>query len=96
MFGDYSQAARVPNFQTKDGLTALMIVVMKGHFDVVQELIRAKADSHLKDFNNGWMAIHYAAKNGRLQIFKALIEAGTIENTLGGWKNPSHNFSRKS
>jgi len=49
--------------------TPLMIASYKGHFGAVKELLKAKADKTLKNYNDGGrLAIDYAREQGHMDI----------------------------
>jgi ankyrin repeat protein len=67
------------------GTTALMIAALKGHSQVVKELLEAKANVNIQNVDKS-TALMLAAKHGHLQIVKELLEKGAdinIQNTKG-------------
>merc|ERR1719174_1817070 len=53
-----------PNFRDRDGKTALILACFMGSSGIANNLIRFGADVNLKDFENGWTALHYVAMRG--------------------------------
>ena len=65
-----------PNIQIENGGgTALMIAVDTGYQQGVEILLNAGASVKLRD-SNGYTALHYAAKNGNLEIVELLLASG--------------------
>lgn len=52
------------------GESPLMLAALKGHQDLVEQLIKRGADVN----KTGWTALHYAASSGQLSIISLLIE----------------------
>ena len=61
--------------QTIDGLSALQVATVAGHFDVVRFLLGEGSDIDQVD-DDGYTALHFAARDGRLQIARLLIRHG--------------------
>jgi ankyrin repeat protein len=59
-----------------DGVTALMIAVLRGKTDVVKQLLGAGADVNRTETSNERSALHYAAQKGHTEIVKLLLRAG--------------------
>jgi outer membrane protein assembly factor BamB len=64
------------NARTAYGVTALHLAADKGHLEVVQVLLRHKADINLKDTFYGSSALTWAADKRHTPIVAALLEAG--------------------
>jgi len=73
--------AKIEAREPKDGQTALMWAAAEHHADVVQALIDAHADlkAHSKQ---GFMAIHFAAREGDQATVEAFLHAGVDINIL--------------
>ena len=59
----------------KSKCTPLMIASSEGHLDIVRELIRARANVHVKD-RDDWGALHFACSSGFLEIVRLLLDNG--------------------
>ena len=70
-------------------MTALMLATNKGHLGVVQDLIQGRADTNkqhpvrplnieeiISSQETGWTPIFFAAKSGKMDIFKELLHKG--------------------
>jgi hypothetical protein len=68
---------KLHKLQDNRGKTALMWAAYKGYLDVVNALVKARADVNLKD-NYDLTALMRAAQEGHLAILQALVEAGSI------------------
>ena len=71
------------NVNAKDneyGNSALMLAAWKGHTEIVNALIKARAEVNAKD-KDGRTALMCAAENGRTETVNALIEAGADDLT---------------
>jgi ankyrin repeat protein len=55
----------------------IILASLYGHLEVVKELIARGANPNIVD-KNGMTALHEAARMGRLQIVKALIQSGAL------------------
>ena len=60
-----------------DGCTPLIIHTAAGNKEIVQELIKWKANVDLQD-SNGWSALMFASQNGNTEIVQDLVFAGAI------------------
>ena len=72
--------------KNKNGSTALMLAVEKGHVDVVARLLQGGADSNVKT-RNGLTALMSAARTGNVDAVKHLLLGGADPNiqTQDGW-----------
>lgn len=61
--------------QNKEGQTLLMQLIISGTLEMVERLVVAGANIHLKD-KQGWSAVWYAVKHRHLEIVKYLHEHG--------------------
>ena len=70
-------AARVSyvNMADRWGNSALKFAASRGHYPVVQLLIRLGANLSQADNRDGQTALHWAAQNGHINIVKALLSA---------------------
>jgi ankyrin repeat protein len=66
--------------ENSTGWTALMFAVNKGHKDIVQRLVSAGADVHIRD-KRGRSALSLALERGDVDVMKVLIEGGADVNT---------------
>ncbi|PNG99918.1 Palmitoyltransferase AKR1, partial [Tetrabaena socialis] len=57
-----------------NGRTALHCASLNGSKEVVEALLRARADMAAKD-TGGWTALHYASLNGSKEVVEALLRA---------------------
>lgn len=65
-----------------EGQTPLIVAATKGHAAAVAALLAAGATERLGD-NDGWSALHYAARGARAAAVKALLEV----DRWGPWKS---------
>ena len=56
----------------KDGYTPILTAIKKGHIEIFEALLNAKASVDVKN-NIGETALHIAARNGNTQIFDLLL-----------------------
>ena len=68
------------NFQTDLGWTALMFASVKGHTEIVQLLLNAKAKPDIQ-MENGETALYLAIMRGYSDIVQLLLEYGADPNT---------------
>jgi ankyrin repeat protein len=59
-----------------EGVTALMIAVLRGNTEVLKQLLRAGADVNRKETSNERSALHSAALKGHLDCIDLLLKAG--------------------
>lgn len=72
------------NAQDQTGATALMLAAINGNLEIVNFLIKAKANLELKS-NEGETALTFAVSNDQSEIATALINAGANTNvTMAG------------
>ncbi len=85
-----------PNFHDSIWRTPLHAASTKGHYSVVQILIRAGAKGGATDILTGATPLHDAARNGRLQIVRFLLQAGVqIDIKDHSNKTPLHEAAEK-
>jgi ankyrin repeat protein len=63
------------------GLTPLMLAAGAGHLNVIESLLAAGCDIHLKS-QDGGTALHRAASQGYLNVVERLLEAGCDANLV--------------
>lgn len=64
--------------RTDGGLTALHICATHGCYDVAVVLLQYGGNIHLRDFENGWTALHRSIYFRNLKISLLLIKAGAL------------------
>lgn len=74
----------VPEFGTRG--TALLTAVCTGQVDMVDLLLKFKANPNIVD-ETGLMPLHYAALHGRPRIARSLIRSGADINALSGYNS---------
>ncbi|CAD5124042.1 DgyrCDS12350 [Dimorphilus gyrociliatus] len=62
-----------PNAKNIIGHTALHVACHKGYKDIVEELLRNKADIELQTLD-GFTPLHIASRYGKLEVIKVLVE----------------------
>ena len=60
-----------------NGSTPLIIHSAAGNREIVEELVRLKANVDLQD-NEGWSALMVASRNGYVEIVQSLVYAEAI------------------
>lgn len=65
------------------GTTALILASGMGHFEIVQDLLRAGADPN-KSNEDGFTPLEAASKSGNLDLFRELINNGANLSMQGG------------
>ncbi|KAM4772606.1 kinase D-interacting substrate of 220 kDa [Rhinophrynus dorsalis] len=72
--------------RNENGQTALMLAAEQGNLEIVQELLRKRANCNLEDVDN-WTALISAAKEGHLEIVRELLNynANLEHRDMGGW-----------
>ena len=81
-----SEPQEKANAKTKDGGAALIGAAMKGHTEIVKDLLAKGADANTK-VKSGDTALILAAFDGHTEIVKALLAKGAEVNAKGkdGW-----------
>ncbi len=74
--------------QSAKGMTALMCAAWQGdHVDVARLLLDRGADATLRQPSSGWMALTFAAVNGKERCLALLFERGSVlDEPAGDWK----------
>ncbi|MFA5119176.1 MAG: ankyrin repeat domain-containing protein [Candidatus Omnitrophota bacterium] len=67
------------NYQSKIGMTPLIVAARHGHNDLVRMLIEQGANVDVAD-TNGLTALHYACVYGKKEMVSALLSAGADPN----------------
>lgn len=67
--------SRVMKLKTNSKKTVLHICCEYGHSKLCKEIIMKHADMLHDEDENGWNALHYAAKGGNLDVFKEIDKA---------------------
>lgn len=76
------------NTYSQDGYTPLMAATICGFKDIVELLIKFKADIHTVSKDRfGFTALHYAITEKKLEIVKVLINSGADVNAKDNWGN---------
>jgi ankyrin repeat protein len=67
----------------KPDSTTLMTAVKADNTAEATKLIAKGADANSRTSPSGWSALHYAARNGNVEIIQALLKAGADANYSG-------------
>lgn len=62
------------DFQSKAGLTPLMLAAGRGNIDCLFYLIKRGCDLYKKDFVYGWTCLHHAVNNNQYEIIRFLVK----------------------
>ena len=69
------------NMTSKTGRTPLMCACLKaGRLDNIKRLLELGADIQQKEFNDGWSALHFAARYSSPEIIEYLLSLGMTVN----------------
>lgn len=68
-----------PDFKDKEGRSALHWSVDSDHIEVLELLLKSKANPNIQDFD-GQTPLHYAATCDRVDAIKILLEHGANYN----------------
>lgn len=72
-----------PLFGCKPNPASLMAAVKADNTEEARRLIGKGADANSRTSPNGWSALHYAARNGNVEIVQLLLNAGADPNYSG-------------
>lgn len=62
------------------GQTSLFVAARKGDFTMTQMLLAAEADPNVPDFTERETPLHVAVESGRIEVVRALVDAGADVN----------------
>jgi len=79
-----------------DGVTALMIAVLRGKNAVVKQLLAAGADVNRTEMSNERTALHYAAQKGHTDIVTLLLKAGANTTAVDLLGHSPINLARRT
>ena len=77
MVNDRLEEGEDPDEFDENGLNALHYACNKGHYEIVDVLLDANADTMLPDKKTNRLAIHWSCINGNVEIVKLLLERGS-------------------
>ena len=75
-------------FMRADGITPVHIASFKGHFDIVEQLLRAKADTELAHRKGNYTPLFSAIGNGHIAIVRLLVKHGAVTTKIWQGKTP--------
>jgi uncharacterized protein len=72
-----------------DGRTLLMLAVLSSDasIEVVSTLLSHNADVNARDSDQQWTPLHFAARDQRADLVKALLEAGAVVDATDSFGN---------
>jgi ankyrin repeat protein len=79
----------------KPSPASLMTAVMADDTAEATKLIAKGADPNSRTSPSGWSALHYAARNGNVEIVQALLKAGADPNYAGSKDGQVHSALAK-
>ena len=85
--------ALFPIFGCKPDPASLLAAVKVDNTEEAKTLIGKGADANCRTSPNGWSALHYAARNGNVQIVQALLNAGADANYSGSMDGKANSAS---
>ena len=76
------------NWSDEDGRTILMHAILSDNAscEIVELLVKNGADVNAREMNRGWTALHFAVREGHVDIVEFLIEKGVVldaQDTFG-------------
>jgi Ankyrin repeats (many copies) len=72
--------------------TSLMSAVKADNTEEAIRLIKMGADANCRTSANGWSALHFAVRNGNVEIVEALVQAGADPNYSGTMEGQTGNI----
>jgi hypothetical protein len=86
----------VPHFGSKPNVetlrTSLMSAVKADNTEETIRLLKMGADANCRTSANGWSALHFAVRNGNVEIVEALVQAGADPNYTGTREGQTRNI----
>ncbi len=79
----------------KPDSVSLMTAVKADNTADAKSLIGKGADANSRTSPNGWSALHYAARNGNVEIVQALLNAGADANYAGSMDGKANSAMSK-
>ena len=76
-----------PNHKNADHLTPLHLAVGRGHFDIVQLLLKSGADPNRRQDGTGRTALHLAVEHQHQEVTRLLLEEGANPNLAARYGN---------
>ncbi len=85
----------LPMAGCKPDSVSLMTAVKADNTADAKSLIGKGADANSRTSPNGWSALHYAARNGNVEIVQALLNAGADANYAGSMDGKANSAMSK-